>query len=69
MWFKQELQDKIRQNLRTEWAASSESDDAWEASVTDVVLKKQMSKKYKLSPSVKQTSLSLFRVYCSEANP
>jgi hypothetical protein len=59
VWFKQELQDKIRQNLRTEWAASSESDDAWEASVTDVVLKKQMSKKYKLSPAGKQNALQL----------
>jgi hypothetical protein len=56
----QEMQDKIRENLRKEWGASSESDDAWEASVTDVVLKKQMSKKYKLSPSGKQNALQLY---------
>jgi hypothetical protein len=55
------MQDKIRESLRREWGASeSESDDAWQASVTDAVLKKQLSKKYnKLSPYGKQSALQM----------
>lgn len=55
------MQDKIRESLRKEWAVSeSESDDAWEASVTDATLQKQFSKKYnKLSPYGKQSALQM----------